>query len=427
MKKCITVFALVSLISMSLFGCSKKEGSSGNRINQDITSSSVSESDISLDTLQDISDVKQTIKNELIYAKNAEYSNLEFSDFTISFPDIDSYYNLSLYTDRNSVSIEETYNSFCNQVMLVAPDIEFDEKNIYFCPKDLDDSYNCYANGYPRVIEYKNDLFSKKIETWWYMYETDTEGISEDNLYLWLDPYTLFGVMIKGNGKNVTEPAFEHLNFWESNMYENVEAYYPVERITDEEQVLADGKSLSLSSAVTIVNDFFSRNKPKQLNSNIKTEVVGIEVRKHNDTIGLKALLANKYNDIPFDYEHNVSFKTNSDDRVTQSANAFIAISDEVDYFYNLQIWTNIDTKGNEVKAIIPLQQALKITSELLTDNIKFKVNDIKFVYLMKGDPTKTVEATGAWKITTYNPNDSRTYQVYVNAETGDAKYYSIR
>ncbi len=427
MKKFLSLLILSTVLCVPLVSCSDKGKIINNTYENTPNITSTNQYHNDNKNLISISEIKQNIEEDFDSAKKTDYKNLKFREFIPSFPDITSYYNLTLYTNENEISIEETYNNFCDKVKSTVPEHEFDEKNIYFNPKANKDSYKKYSNGYPRVVEYREKLFSGEAETWWYMYESDTEGKTENDFYLWLDPYTLFGVMIKGEGKSITEPGFDGLNFWESDCYETVESYYPIENIPNELHILADGKELSPSSAVSLVEIFFEKYMPENLATSFSTEAVGVEVRTHNNTKGYKVLLANKYKNIPFDYEHNVNFITSSDDRITQNANAFVAISDDVDYFYNLQIWNNVNNRGDEIKSIIPLNMALEITSELLTDNIVFEVLDIKFVYALKGEPTAKVEATGNWKISTYNPNDERRYEVYVNAETGESCYYSTR
>lgn len=372
---------------------------------------------------ESIIDVYENLQNDFNEIRTIDYENLTFSNFQPSFPDINEYYNLELSNDYDKLDMEKIYDMFANQVKKIAPEHDFDEKNIYFSPKD-DDEYNCYTNGYPRVIDYKDEFLNGSIETWWLLYESDAEGKTENDVYLWLDHCTFFGVMNKGRGKEVCYPeGFEHINMWEPSEYETINAFYSVNNLPDESHIMADNNSLTVKDAVSLTEDFFTGYLPEEIHSEIKTVVTGVEVREQNNIEGYRLLLANEFSGMPFDYEYDVNYVTSSDDRITQSANAFIADSDNIDYFYNLQSWSDIKKIDNAINTIIPLKTAVQKASETLTENVEFEVRDIKFVYSLKGDTPVT--ATASWKITTYNPNDQKNYQVYVNAEDGGVSCYT--
>lgn len=370
-----------------------------------------------------ISEVFKNFQNDFENIKKSNYENLIFADFQPIFPNINECNDLTMHNDE--MNIKESYDIFVKQVKKIAPWHKFDEKNIYFSPKDSKE-YKCCANGYPRVIDYKDMLFDGSVETWWWLYESDAESKSENDVYLWLDTSTFFGVMNKGKGKEVCYPeGFEHINVWESDEYETIKAAYLSNNLPNESHTMADNKNLTIIEAVSLTENFFSDYKPEEIKSEVETYVVGVEVREQNNVEGYRMFLANRYNDIPFDYEHDVNFITGDDDRITQNATAFIANSNEIDYFYNLQNWNNIEKSDNTIDAIIPLNSAIQKVSETLTSNVKFEIRDIKFVYALKGDALAYVTASPSWKITAYNTNDEKEYQVYVNAENGEVSCYA--
>ncbi len=102
-----------------------------------------------------------------------------------------------------------------------------------------------------------------------------------------------------------------------------------------------------------------------------------------------------------------------------------MAKSNDIDFWYMQQPYTNVEYDGSAITDIIPLERALNIMSEKLTQSVTFKVNKVDFVYCPLDFEENSYETTAeaAWRIESFNPNDEKTYIVYVNATNGEIRY----
>ena len=89
----------------------------------------------------------------------------------------------------------------------------------------------------------------------------------------------------------------------------------------------------------------------------------------------------------------------------------------DVNYFYK---------EIGEINQIVSAKQAVQIASDTLTGNVEFELKSVDLVYSQSKDNDTKLSAFIArpeWKVTTFNPNDSYNYVVYVDAETGNSRY----
>ena len=74
---------------------------------------------------------------------------------------------------------------------------------------------------------------------------------------------------------------------------------------------------------------------------------------------------------------------------------------------------------------MLSLKSAAKAVSDTLTKAFAFDVKQISMVYCNRVISETESEARAHWCFILYNPNDERTYHVYIDAETGDSFYYA--
>ncbi len=140
--------------------------------------------------------------------------------------------------------------------------------------------------------------------------------------------------------------------------------------------------------------------------------------------------MKNNFEGIAFDYNYDLGMTSKMSDGKLYSNftnEAFMAKSNDIDFWYMIQPYTKVEYDGNVITNIIPLDRALSIMSEELTKNVVFEVNAIDFVYcpLAFEEDSSETSAEAAWKISAFNSNDNNTYIVYVNATDGKLRYYT--
>ena len=200
---------------------------------------------------------------------------------------------------------------------------------------------------------------------------------------------------------------------------------------------LLDGE-MKICDAVKFFEDYIN-NAPIStgLQRNCCARVHSVEVMKINeDTYGYYMIALPEFQGVM--YERGFSTGVDSDLNYNYDAplgRAFMVRSDDVDYMYGCQyanLWT-FDVKP--VDSIIPVDRAIKIISDEMTDFVDFEVQTVEFIYARKfltdekGHvliDTYEAQVTPAWQITAYNPNDDLTYLCFVDAKDGgNFRYYS--
>lgn len=165
----------------------------------------------------------------------------------------------------------------------------------------------------------------------------------------------------------------------------------------------------------------------------METRVIQVNVLKVNEDIyGYYFLTTGMCNGILFDHLSEGNY-SDYGAYTFRGGNVFMIESNDVDVlygYYRLQLTESI----NPYKDIITFQTVAEKISGSLSDNVKFEVKKIEFIYSEKlilssegyvdteGGVPRSV--TPSWKFTLYNPNDELTYICYINAKDGEKFRY---
>ena len=430
MKRIILFIIAIGISCLTLTACNHKENDNNSYAdNSEKDTVDAAKTDY-VGELEDIHSIFENIDISFQKAMDKNYDNLDLSNMEICFPEIEEYHNLLLYESGNA-TFDEIVDNIRTMVETYFPDHQYSEDNLFYWGTIGHDSDSSYPNGwnkYPKVIENKEAIVEDGIACA-FIYESDSAGRTENDAYLLIGPHTLAGTLVKGLGRTITDGEYEHLAGWfPAYTYEYV-GRYGADAVPDEAYKLYD-REVSLTEAVDFSVNFFENNYIPSSITQITTEVEAIEVMRCGDIFGYRILLKNLFDNIAFDYVLDLSISSlMSDDKdyALQISEAFMAQSDDIDFWYISQPYARVEWDGEAITNIISLEDAIEIISEKLTKSVKFEVNSMEFVYcplaFEEGSEVTTAEA--AWKMEAVNPNDGRIYSVYVNAVTGEIRYYT--
>lgn len=251
------------------------------------------------------------------------------------------------------------------------------------------------------------------------------------------------GVINKGESTYLAGKTESGLYGWvPSNTYNKVSYFEPegffecVGRYSPQSEKsfkLTDGE-MRICDAVEFVENYLN-NIPIStgLQRNMRASVYYVEVmRLDDDTYGYDFRTVPQFKGIghdPVQYGSHTEY-----DYSAIGGEVFMIKSDDVDYINGIygHEWTfDVSVCEN----IVPVDTAIKIISEKLTQSVTFGVLSVELVYVRMHDKTEegyinidTYESrhTPAWRITAGNPNDDRTYFCYIDAtDSGNFRYYS--
>lgn len=384
----------------------------------------------------DGSEVHANIDMSVYQITKTNYDNLDLSKVKVYFPDITEYHNLRLYS-KNDADIDE-------RISIVK---EIVEK--YFPEHTYSDDYLTWWGQIPGIFEIREDgMIREEYPDGWtkypnvavnkqtiadlgfkgaFLYESDAAGENEHDAYLVVDPCAFSGTLIKDTLRKTVNSESVHLaSYFPTCFYETIEQY-EIDSVTDDSYKLYDTE-VSLPEAVDFAADFFANDYINSwIDTPVKTEISVVELCKYENIYGYRFLLKNTYEGMAFDYD-NIGMGSQMSDGKSYADftnEAFMAESNSIDFWYMQQPYTRVEYDGEAITNIISLEEALSIMSDKLTKSVVFEVNTVDFVYcpldFEEGSSETTAEA--AWKITAINPNDGKTYVVYVNAINGEIRY----
>ncbi|MBQ9885334.1 MAG: hypothetical protein IJM37_00530 [Lachnospiraceae bacterium] len=424
--KRITLFIILFICIFAIPACdssntNKIENATGN-INENTTEKDDKKENIQLTNVHTVFDNLNTSIQSL---KANGYKNLDLSNAVIHFPNITELYNIRLY-QYSDAGFDEIVENIKKMVETYFPNHKYSNDNLYYWGEPLNNNADYQ---WPKVFEIKDKIINDGIR-YGFIYESDAHGRTENDAYLMALPQTLSGTYIKGVGKSITSGDYEHLNPWfPTGEYEFVERHR-IGNLPEKSYLLYD-REMSLAEAVDYAVDFFDNKYiPALTIPQIKTELEAIEVRRFEDIYGYRLLLKNTYDGIAFDYKldlGNVSGVSDGKEYMEQINEAFMAVSDDIDFWYMGQCFAKVEKEGSAISDIISLEDAVKLFSEKLTDNVKFNVESVELVYcpLNSENEERETTASAAWKMTAQNPNDGKYYIVYADAVSGELRYYT--
>ena len=225
-------------------------------------------------------------------------------------------------------------------------------------------------------------------------------------------------------GTYIKLSSFEPLGY-----FEDVGKYPPY---SEKSFNLLDGE-MKICDAVKFVEDYLN-NIPIStgLTRNMRTRVYCVYVLRIDDsTYGYYFRTEPQFQGVNYEPVVYGSFSGNK--RYDGSGGAaFMIRSDDVDYIHAIcgHEWT-FDVSA--CKEIVPFETAIQTISQKLSKRVEFEVISVEFVYVKEFDKDEeghikidTYEARyrPAWRITTGNRNDDRTYICYVEAVNSEEFNY---
>lgn len=221
----------------------------------------------------------------------------------------------------------------------------------------------------------------------------------------------------------------------------DLDKYFPVVgkyAPTSEKSFKLLDKEVKICDAVRFYEDYIN-NMPiaQNLEKNTLTKVYSVTVLQIGEIYGYYFETQMQFSGVNYDvrYAEQISSSYGINNLHGQSGSGFMFESDSVDIVDGAFLHDNLMSVKN-VEEILSADEAINKFSSGLTNEIKFTVNSLEFVYYTSYVPddngylntlTQEAKVFPAWKITAYNPNDHLTYFCYIDAADGsNFRYFTI-
>ncbi len=247
--------------------------------------------------------------------------------------------------------------------------------------------------------------------------------------------YMHHNILIGGGGLELHKGELEKLRgstSWSGVIGTTIGTYPPK---SEKSFKLLDGE-MKICDAVKFFEDYVN-NAPitTELPRNMATRVYDVSVKKiDTNSYAYYLRTVPEFQGVIFEQAVYGSVTHYDYDYTPATGGAFMIRCNDVDYidsYYGID-WT-FDI--NPCDSVIPVEEAIKITSDKLSKAVSFEVRTVEFVYVREflknaggGIDIDKYEAhmTPAWRITAFNINDNLQYMCYVDAKDGGSfKYYS--
>lgn len=190
-----------------------------------------------------------------------------------------------------------------------------------------------------------------------------------------------------------------------------------------EESFMLLDKEISIKHAVQFFEDYIANIPCTSSNSAYGIHVNEVSVYKADDEHYCYEYTTSRiYDGIPFDYAYDGTETDANKDLAT----AIMIKSDDVDVLYASYRAYAVSEETPHTE-MIPFKEAVKITSDKMTDYVDFQVMRAELMYRSKGNISGSwligedkEPVYPSWKFLLYNPNDDSYYAAYVNALTGE-------
>ena len=354
------------------------------------------------------------------------YNNLNFDCADLSLPTAEGdLYALNL--TRTKLSQDRYADLFLQTLSKTfSEDTAADHDNLFFGSEAVPPEFNDFTLAYPRIYDgnYESKIRSGGLDCYVLLYQTDTERAHESDRYFMLSADG--GIkMNRGTCTRSIEMNRALAGWMPRDNYEVRKWYTPD---SEDSFQLSNGKSRICDAAAYCQQYLSSDVFPEEMRTaKWQTKTVGI-MNTDSEHHAFYFLLTREYGGIPFDSLHTEgAFSDFSDgnEYLFDGSEALMMESGEIEYYYLMNTADKIIPAEQPASNVISLQAAAKAVSGTLTKAFAFDVQDISLVYCNKKISETESEARAHWRFVLRNPNDERTYVVYVDAETGDSFYYA--
>lgn len=375
-------------------------------------------------------------------------SNLDCSECVVRIPEsMEALYMLEsitpvYYAESRNESLPEPdfltfYDTFKKQIAFYFPDETFDESFVHVSSYDKDflgvDAKGEPDSAYPTL----QSTYDKIADGTWDFNMLDYRP--EGRAYMWCNkavspvPTRMNrGVAIQAMGIETIYGVFEVKHLLEYQ----TEQLVVHEDMKDAEYQLKNGVCSIKDAIAFFEGEYYDSMPCRYQDPNVRWDVdeVGI-YQLTDDMYGYGFFSRLSYCGVPFDRCDPGSFSSFSNGKEYDAATfaAFMAETDNVDFWAGCASDIQITRIGDAITEILPLSRAVEIAGEMLTAAVTFQVRKAELIY--QGEYTqKNVDrpfsydtsyriCKPVWKLTAYNPNDDIIYTVYVDAVSGKMYY----
>ncbi len=405
------LFFIILLISLT--GCTKSENSYVTSI-----------TNFSLESYQErivsdrnsLKEVRNTIldnKTKKIECNNFDFSECDFSEF----PDItdvsvfsNSYRGM---TEQEALDLIENwlksigkseFENIKQQIFVISANYNLDETKEYpYCYRTISEQIPNFSAG-------------------------DAVFCDTSDFYIMIDSN---GIQSVSDGKiaKYLKREYAHVDVNHENY--DVEETGTLEEMGSKEYPLIVG-TLSVFEGADLVTKYFEQKNFFPCQNEMKLEVVEVRVLRIGDVYGYDYLVRRVYKNVPFAYWDTGYFYVDQGYMPEGDIiHAFVVDDTGVSAFVTGTSPSTILTPLYTDDKIINLDNALNILYEKLAKQLSVKVDTVDFVYMpfsfSEGEKLTDIVSFPCWEFKGINTRKSEKICIYVDAFTGDVRYYTMR
>lgn len=360
----------------------------------------------------ELAQIKSDFQKGIQGLKDGKYANLIYKDFEASIEDVEGVYRLEIkanteYKDRTFLEnvrvMKNIVEKFFNE--------DFDKSFISVDIK-LPDEDDEIKVPYDEVEEKcSGTIYDSYEQLWFFGNEVRTGG------YMVQMIHNLNGAWLS-RGKLGDIGSFEHMN-------KKFCPYLSGKRQGDDIEVnLKDGK-ITLSEMEKRVNEYMKNHFPLEIADGISYGIGRAMILDNGEYEGLSFTMTRIYKGIIFEYGNGHAGGGYRDELGHDAAILAYAESEHVDTMMSFGFTNGTVTETEEIKEILPLEDALRLLSESIGENSVYDVHGVELVYRNVQIPEEEKleindRLDPKWKITTINQNDDKYTLFYVDVVTGE-------
>ncbi len=358
--------------------------------------------------------------------KIKDYVNLDFSNCSAKLPQFNSCNNLKVTVQCEPKPMgDEMYQNFEKYCEFFCGD--YNSENALFSSSSESIIYNQNEDDgkyawYPKVNDYIEQIQNGSIETDSFLYRDIV-----NSKYLWWNKTTHFPHWIsKGEAYELIKTDTTKISSWiPSDMDNKIVRYFNDGKNNEKSYALLDG-DVPIGEAVNYFENEYLTSLPYTITEDYSINVSSIDVYNIKDNLyGYVFNFSSAWNTIPFDSREETFSYEDTSLQYLISGEALMINKDDIDTIVDFN-FPDIQEVGGAIEDICSLENAVDIMSDKLTQNVKFDLQTIEFVY--RGDYSSdysTAYLEPSWKFIAYNQNDNLYYCIYVNAVSGECNYIS--
>lgn len=363
-----------------------------------------------------ISEVYDTLDEEVEKIKNTEYENLSMEHLkNVAFPKIEECAQLELiYLNENDAQ------SFYDMLLAAAqqwyPDLSEEElnKKTVCCFLNEESAMN---NGEEESVQISLADFMNAQE------EYSLENLSYGSL-----KYE------HGNMVTTTNHVFNMQRYITRDLdtdseiissiymmdeYHEAAATYKWYEFSDDTYALSNGE-INIADAAAFIEDYMTNGLPFEQGEQLECDVAEISAYEIRDGLyGLQASLRWRYNEMPFDYWYMGTRVNSFSSYRGNTCVAGMVETDDLDYFFAWSAAFQVKETGT-TKKILPLSTVMQHVSDAFAGQMDLDIREISFVYATDEEITK---ATPVWCIVAQNVTEGMTLKIYVEPVSGESSF----